>query len=320
MKQLLVLAVVLGGLCQAGFADEIRGGGKVVTAFPVTPSVESRAVELPPVVLSPTSDKRVGLPTLENEALKQARSWQTTGRAKPLLGDDGVVQYPYGEYMPTLVCAAFRACIIDLEVGELISPHGIKPGDKLRWVIDVSQSGEGATTRWHVIIKPRYLDIETNLVIMTNRRVYDIGIKATNSDNFIHRMAFYYPQELIEADDSAVKAIAAKSVNVVDTISDPSKLNFNYKVSTNKYAAQTPMTPVRVFDNGVHTWIQLDPKVKNYEAPALVIKAVSGEWEIVNYRTVGDYYKVDRLFQDAQLVIGQGRKAGKVDIHRESSP
>lgn len=229
----------------------------------------SRIVTLPELSLKSPLDEPVGLPTLEAEALKQAHEWQTTGHAKPLLGEDGVVQFPFGQYMPTLVCAAFRACIIDLEPGEVISSRGVKPGDKVRWVIDVARSGEGATAQWHVIVKPRELDIETNVVIMTNRRVYDVVIKATADENYIHRMGFYYPQELIETAEATEQAAATSNANVVGSDADPTKLNFNYKITSNRYAARTPMIPLRVFDNGKHTWIQLDGKVKNYEAPEI---------------------------------------------------
>ena len=42
-----------------------------------------------------------------------------------------------------------------------------------------------------------------------------------------------------------------------------------------------------------------------------------GKQEMVNYRVKGDMYIVDRLFDHAELILGTGKKAQKVEIERE---
>ena len=49
----------------------------------------------------------------------------------------------------------------------------------------------------------------------------------------------------------------------------------------------------------------------------LVVIGRHGKQEMVNYRVKGDMYTVDRLFDRAQLVLGTGKKAEKVEIIRE---
>jgi type IV secretion system protein VirB9 len=43
----------------------------------------------------------------------------------------------------------------------------------------------------------------------------------------------------------------------------------------------------------------------NREAPVLFVLASSGDVQVVNYRVRNDYYVVDRLFERAELRLGQ---------------
>ncbi|HVA68096.1 MAG TPA: TrbG/VirB9 family P-type conjugative transfer protein, partial [Candidatus Binataceae bacterium] len=77
---------------------------------------------------------------------------------------------------------------------------------------------------------------------------------------------------------------------------DPGALNFSYAVSGPKL----PWKPVRAFDDGTHIYIQMPATTKSSEAPALLVAAGDGS-EMVNYRVRGDYYVVDKLFDQAVL-------------------
>jgi type IV secretion system protein VirB9 len=57
----------------------------------------------------------------------------------------------------------------------------------------------------------------------------------------------------------------------------------------------------------------MSPEMKTSEAPALLIAAGSGT-QMVNYRVEGNYYVVDRLFNQAVLVSGVGRQQDRVTI------
>jgi type IV secretion system protein VirB9 len=48
-----------------------------------------------------------------------------------------------------------------------------------------------------------------------------------------------------------------------------------------------------------------------------VILGQDGKGELVNYRVKDQLYVVDRLFDRAQLILGAGKKAQKVEITRE---
>jgi type IV secretion system protein TrbG len=77
------------------------------------------------------------------------------------------------------------------------------------------------------------------------------------------------------------------------------------------------LKPVRVFDDGEKTFIQISRETQTREAPVLVVLGSNGKQEMVNYRVKGDMYIVDRLFDRAELILGTGKKAQKVEIERE---
>jgi type IV secretion system protein VirB9 len=48
-----------------------------------------------------------------------------------------------------------------------------------------------------------------------------------------------------------------------------------------------------------------------------MVVGADGKGEVVNYRMKDQMYIVDRLFEHAQLVLGSGKKAQKVEITRD---
>ena len=91
--------------------------------------------------------------------------------------------------------------------------------------------------------------------------------------------------------------------------SDDRKTNFIYKIE----GPNLPFRPIRAFDDGSHVYIQMPAGLKTSDAPALLIAAGSGT-QMVNYRVEGNYYVVDRLFNQAILVAGVGRQQDRVTI------
>src|SRR3546814_5876068 len=65
--------------------------------------------------------------------------------------------------------------------------------------------------------------------------------------------------------------------------------------------------PVRVFDDGVRTFIEFPESIARGEMPPVFVIGASGEGELVNYRVSGHYIIVDRLFAEAELRMGDKR-------------
>jgi type IV secretion system protein VirB9 len=91
------------------------------------------------------------------------------------------------------------------------------------------------------------------------------------------------------------------------------KLNFDYRVT----GGNDHLRPRHVFDDGAKTYIQMPAAIQHREAPVLLVIGNDGKGEMTNYRVKDQTYIVDRLFDRANLVLGSGKKAQKVEIVRE---
>ena len=94
-------------------------------------------------------------------------------------------------------------------------------------------------------------------------------------------------------------------------------LNFNYEV-----AGEARWKPVRVYNNGTKTIIQMPSTMGQTEAPVLLVIRNEGgvftdeEKDIVNYSVQGDRYIVDTVFDKAVLIAGVGEGQDRVTITR----
>jgi type IV secretion system protein VirB9 len=95
-------------------------------------------------------------------------------------------------------------------------------------------------------------------------------------------------------------------------------LNFSYDVAGN-----AAWKPIRVYNNGTKTIIQMPAAMAQTEAPTLLVVRKDGGWftdaemVMVNYRVQGDRYIVDTVFDKALLVAGVGSSQDRITITRE---
>jgi len=197
-----------------------------------------------------------------------------------------------------LATAPERVSDIALQPGEALI--AVAAGDTARWVIGDTTSGSGATRRTHVLVKPAASGLRTNLVIATDRRVYHLEL--ASGAQAMTSIAWTYPQdELLALQNQEAALVAAEPVAASVTVE---RLNFNYAIGGDAPAWR----PVRAFDDGAQVFIEFPPAMTTGEAPPLFVIGSSGKAELVNYRLRGRYYVVDRLFDTAELRLGEKRQ------------
>jgi type IV secretion system protein VirB9 len=256
------------------------------------------------VTLTPTAEAAVGV----------SEKW--SGELNPPApGPDGRVLYSYGGGLPVIVCAPLRICTIELEAGEHIV--GVPQiGDSIRWRISPASYGKGNDGTTVLVLKPLNPGLDTTLLVTTDRRAYYLRL-VSKAEDFTARVAFDYPEQsadqwkafLVRQEDEQKKAKRSDDSLPAGIES----LNFEYAIKGND-----AIRPVQVFDDGQKTFIRMNPNIKYREAPALVVIGPDKKPEMLNYRVKDDMYIVDRLFDRAQLVLGAGKKARKVEIIREN--
>ena len=233
-----------------------------------------------------------------------------------MVGQDGRVLYSYGAGLPSIVCAPLRVCIIELQSGERLvgEPH---IGDAVRWNISPAMFGHVDSATTIIVLKPQNPGLDTNLLVTTDRRAYYLRLLSKPED-YVARVAFAYPEDENNNAKWQEQLAKQKEQEGKSTItklpgSSVDSLCFDYSVKIKSKA----LKPVRVFDDGQKTFIQISRETQTREAPVLVVLGRDGKQEMVNYRVKGDMYIVDRLFDRAELILGTGKKAQKVEIERE---
>jgi len=208
-----------------------------------------------------------------------------------------------------------RVTDIVLEPGEQLAGAGpIAAGDTARWVIGDTESGEGETRRVHVLIKPTLPGLATNLVINTDRRTYYVELRA-GAATYLASVAWTYPKDALIAvakPPAPPKPASATTATPTPTDADLARLNFDYRISGDEVGWR----PQQVFDDGVKVHLVFPASIAAGDLPPLFLLDAAGRGGLVNYRVEGRQIVVDRLFDRAELRLGDKRSARKVRIER----
>jgi len=264
------------------------------------------------------SDKNPTLTQQEKAAIAIAERWKNP-RAKgvaPVTGPNGSIKFLYGAQQPSIVCAVLQVCDVALQAGEQV--NSINLGDTARWTVEPAVTGSGAGEVQHLIIKPLDVGLETSMVVTTNRRSYHLKLRSHRSQ-YMPQVAFTYPEEAM-AKWEAIKAREGRDREdrtMLGTREYMGNLSFEYEVS-----GSAAWKPVRVYNDGRKTIIQMPSTMAQTEAPALLVVRKDGgvftddETVMVNYRVQGDRYIVDSVFDKAILIAGVGSSQDRVTIQR----
>jgi type IV secretion system protein TrbG len=200
---------------------------------------------------------------------------------------------------------------IALQEGEqLVGPGPVAAGDTVRWMIGDTVSGSGAAARVHILVKPTRPDIATNLVINTDRRTYHVELRA-NPSVYMASVSWTYPQDELIALRQAAEA-QSRAAPVAGGL-DLGTLNFAYRLSGDR----PDWRPVRVFDDGTRVFVEFPESIAQGEMPPLFVLGADDQAELVNYRVSGRYMIVDRLFERAELRLGERRGQQRVRLIAE---
>jgi P-type conjugative transfer protein TrbG len=151
------------------------------------------------------------------------------------------------------------------------------------------------------------------MVVNTNRRTYSIKLVSREKD-WMPAVNFDYP-EVVQSEWDAYYA-AQQQEKAQKTLGDGlniDNLDFAYRIE-----GKADFKPVRVYNNGIKTFIELPRSVSSGELPTvLVVNSGSGEKEIVNYGFKDNKFIVDQLARQLILVQGVGSNQESVLISRE---
>jgi len=254
----------------------------------------------------------------ERAAIELAKKWSAGNPAgiKPVAGSGGAVHFIYGVQQPSIVCAVLQVCDIALQAGEQV--NSINLGDTARWTVEPAITGSGAAAVQHLIIKPMDVGLETSLVVTTDRRAYHIRLRSHRTD-YMPQVAFTYPEEALAKWELIQKREnhERQERTLPKTGEYLGDLSFEYDLS-----GDSKWKPIRVYNDGVKTIIEMSKTIEQTEAPSLMLITRKGGWfrkeetQMVNYRLQGNRYIVDAVFDQAVLIAGVGKRQERVTIVR----
>lgn len=164
-------------------------------------------------------------------------------------------------------------------------------GDSLAWQAVPDQS------KRFLFIKPLQPDAQTNMNVITSKRVYTFflnGAKPGNTRNAVVKLRFSYPGDSVDANLLAAARQNAAMPNVRVALANPGRLNYDYG-----YKGAVDVRPTSMFDDGTKTFFQFGGEV-----PAFFAVKSDGSESLVNYRREGDYIVIDKVARQWTLRAG----------------
>jgi P-type conjugative transfer protein TrbG len=224
-------------------------------------------------------------------------------------GVNAMQQY---QYMPGALYQVYGTLTgvttILLQPGEKATTHAW--GDKEAWEIAQTSTGSPEGERQAFLVKPKLLDRMTTLTIATNRRLYVMELHATAA-TYHAVVSWTYPPEAGMAVRNAGQDPGSTPDPAPERLIDycleqATRMNFAYTMEANKKRPR--WFPVRVCDDKQKTYIKFPADLATTDAPVLFLRSAEETLALVNYRaTNNQYYIVDRLFESAELRVGEKR-------------
>jgi P-type conjugative transfer protein TrbG len=268
------------------------------------PRIIEVKVPVPTPQLRPIPTNNPARPLLTGSAAIAAANAEATTQPTT----DGFLNaIQYYDYAPGVVYTAITCpgfvTTIALRPGEKLITAAA--GDTTRWIVDSVESGSGTTAQTLLLVKPRKGGLQTNLLITTDQRVYTLDLSSADSGVYHTMIAWNYPfGDVVMIRNQVAERQGLIQATVASGL-DLERANFNYTILRQKNSSAPAWCPLRAFDDGQKTYIQFPPNVTVTEAPPLFVLGRNGDAQLVNYRVKGDWYIVDRLFDKAELRIGQ---------------
>jgi P-type conjugative transfer protein TrbG len=255
---------------------------------------------------------------------------------KPVMDSKGIKRFAYGYTMPLVVCSPFHLCSIYLEAGEQVNDVVI--GDK-RFQVKLGDFGKDSVpVLW---VKPVDYQLQTNMVVTTDRRVYQFLVASPDekkSTEVTPSIGFYYPEDMIEEWKSGGGNFKGSKTNTTPTynannnkeinpssqnqvskspfVFDARNMNEDYSVRVESGDAEDGQVPDQIFDNGRQTFIRFNQEPQSLPVFSVLSKNGNGE-VLVNWRVVDGYYVIDRVSDKMQLRIGGLENGLKIIIEKE---
>lgn len=199
-------------------------------------------------------------------------------------------------------CQTYHSTIIQLEPGENMQevPYISEP-DVWRLSRGVGNIENQDTEL--LIIKPDYSGLTSTLIIVTDRRIYQMELKSYK-DHYMPYVQWSYPRQVQDMQSWTNKYSAKNAVKTPFdfSVDDLQFMSFNYSIKYRK-SKKPVWCPTQVYDNGKFTYIVLDKTSLHTEVPAVFI----GKRELSNKEYHNNVIVINQLIKKVTLRLGKSK-------------
>ncbi len=217
------------------------------------------------------------------------------GRLKGWLYREGSLYQVY--------CQTYRSTLIELEPGETILevPFISEPDV---WRIAHGVGNKNGLPTEYLIVKPDLSELVSTLIILTNKRVYQMELISSHTQ-YMPNVKWIYENDIL------LNTLQDRTVAQPTTeVTRGEFISFDYKMSHSVFKKPVWM-PERVYDDGIKTYIVLNENALLIEYPG----CFNDKNDIINYRTNKNIIIIDQLIEKITLKLGNE----KVTIEKKKS-
>ena len=276
---------------------EIKQSDNTVVAVPTAIPMPGQLKQLPDA-----DSTKTGPQEIEPQKIIDSANHGATQNPSSESYFNAIMKYDYEPgALYQVYCAPLKLTDIQLQPGEKIAGSPAA-GDTVRWIMGLGESKDNGISQQHLYIKPTRAGLYTTLSINTDKRSYLVELHSY-TDTYMAAVNWRYPQEELEIIRKQAEASKELEKNTIATVDlDHVNMNYDFKMIKGKVPS---WKPVHVFDDSKKVYIQFPESMSTQESPVLYVLSDNNEAQIVNYRHKGNYYIVDRLFNQAELRLGQ---------------
>lgn len=190
--------------------------------------------------------------------------------------------------MNTIYTKVGYTTVVILPAGEKLQRVTI--GDRQRF--NVSTVFDKSSGAWHIYLQPVQMDITTNMVIATDRHLFNATLGTSD---------FFKPFAKWINVPGAVESVAVQDGALDLAVKDIDQLNFKYRRSGNTDASWAPLN---VFDDkNNHTFISFDGKALTKYRPVVLTRGITGEVKLVPYSRYKNTFIIDNVYDNLEVMV-----------------
>lgn len=197
-----------------------------------------------------------------------------------------------------VITQTYHSTLILFEPGEVIleTPYVSEPDV---WRFSRGIGLKNGVPQHHLVVKPDYSNLNSTLVVVTDRRVYQMELVSTKT-TYMPTVQWLYPQTI--ADGETWKQYQEEKLFTEEGNVRRDQVSFDYKMRHSVFKIPTWL-PTQVYDDGQRTYIILNDKSLLTEYPAVF----NEKNEIINYRVKDNIIIIDNLIEKVTLNL-DGKK------------